>query len=95
MNSNQITVTRIVTSTFKSTLHQRGHDVPQTLPDDMILLESGLDSLAFAILIAELEDTLGYDPFTLQEEPFYPRTFGEFISLYLHYSEHLSVDVPS
>jgi len=52
------------------------------LTDDIILLESGLDSLGFAILVATLEDELGYDPFTLMEEPVYPTTFGEFVEIY-------------
>lgn len=52
------------------------------LSDDVVLLESGLDSLGFAILIAALEEKLGYDPFTMLEEPVYPKTFGEFVSIY-------------
>jgi len=32
------------------------------LRDDLILTESGLDSLCFAILVARLEDELGADP---------------------------------
>lgn len=52
------------------------------LSDNIILLESGLDSLAFAILVIRLEEDLGYDPFTLMEEPIYPRTLGEFVSIY-------------
>ena len=55
--------------------------VPE-LSNDVILLESGLDSLGFAILVATLEDELEYDPFTLMEEPVYPITFGEFVDIY-------------
>ena len=33
--------------------------------DDLVLLDSGLDSLCFAILVARLEDELGVDPFRL------------------------------
>ncbi len=32
--------------------------------DDLSLHETGFDSLAFAILVARLEDDLGIDPFT-------------------------------
>ncbi len=32
------------------------------LVDDMVLLDSGLDSLCFAILVARLGDLLGVDP---------------------------------
>lgn len=47
-----------------------------------VLLESGLDSLGFAILIARLEEELGYDPFTMMAEPVYPQTFGELVAIY-------------
>ncbi|MFN4043802.1 acyl carrier protein [Limnobacter sp.] len=47
-----------------------------------VLLESGLDSLGFAILIARLEEELGYDPFTIMAEPVYPQTFGELVAIY-------------
>ena len=52
------------------------------LRDDLILLESGLDSLGFAVLVARLEDALGLDPFTSSREVYYPVTLGEFIRLY-------------
>ena len=52
------------------------------LRDDLILTESGLDSLCFAILVARLEDDLGADPFTASEEVYFPKTLGEFIGLY-------------
>jgi hypothetical protein len=52
------------------------------LNDSTVLLRSGLDSLGFATLVARLEETLGYDPFTLMEQPVYPRTVGEFIAIY-------------
>lgn len=54
----------------------------ETLEDDVVLLQSGLDSLGFAILIANLEDRLDYDPFTMIETPTYPKTFGELVSIY-------------
>ncbi len=50
--------------------------------EQTVLLESGLDSLDFAIIVARLEDELDMDPFTLMERPVYPRTLGEFISIY-------------
>lgn len=50
--------------------------------NSMVLLESGLDSLGFAILVVRLESELGYDPFVLMEAPVYPRTLGEFIEIY-------------
>lgn len=52
------------------------------LTDDLHLLESGLDSLCFAILVARLEDELGCDPFTAFTDVHYPVTLGDFIRLY-------------
>jgi len=52
------------------------------LKDDLVLAESGLDSLGFAVLVARLEDTLGIDPFTAAEEAFFPVTFGDFVKVY-------------
>jgi acyl carrier protein len=52
------------------------------LRDDLVLLESGLDSLGFAVLVARLEDTLGVDPFTAAEDAMFPVTFGEFVEVY-------------
>jgi acyl carrier protein len=50
--------------------------------DDLGLLESGLDSLCFAIIVARLEDTLGLDPFSTAEDIGFPVTVGDFIKLY-------------
>ena len=52
------------------------------LTDDLVLLESGLDSLGFAVLVARLEDFLGLDPFTSSDDVYYPVTLGEFIRFY-------------
>lgn len=52
------------------------------LSDDLVLLESGLDSLCFAIVVARLEDTLGVDPFTASEDVYFPVTLGEFVKFY-------------
>lgn len=52
------------------------------LRDDLVLLDSGLDSLGFAVLVARLEDKLGVDPFTASEEAVFPVTFGEFVKVY-------------
>ena len=52
------------------------------LRDDLVLLESGLDSLCFAILVARLEDKLQVDPFTASEDVYFPVTFGDFVKFY-------------
>ena len=50
------------------------------LVDELKLLQSGLDSLSFALIVARLEDSLGYDPFEGAES--FPVTFGDFVKLY-------------
>ncbi len=52
------------------------------LSDDLKLLESGLDSLSFALIVARLEDAVGFDPFDTDEETRFPVTFGDFVRLY-------------
>jgi acyl carrier protein len=50
------------------------------LSDDLKLLQSGLDSLSFALIVARLEDSLGFDPFDAVDR--FPVTFGDFVKLY-------------
>ena len=52
------------------------------LTDDLVLLESGLDSLSFAIVVAQLEDVLGLDPFSSSADAGFPVTLGQFIKSY-------------
>jgi len=52
------------------------------LRDDLALLDSGLDSLGLAVLVARLEDSLGVDPFTASEDAIFPVTFGDFVKAY-------------
>ena len=54
------------------------------LTDGLDLLNSGLDSLCFAILVIRLEDSLGLDPFAASEDAQFPVTFGDFVNLYEH-----------
>jgi hypothetical protein len=52
------------------------------LNDSLELLNSGLDSLCFAIIVTRLETSLGVDPFSTSEDARFPVTLGEFISFY-------------
>jgi hypothetical protein len=52
------------------------------LTDELVLLESGLDSLCFAIIVASLEDELGYDPFSASDDVYFPVTLGDFVQFY-------------
>ena len=52
------------------------------LTDDLVLANSGLDSLGFAVLVARLEDALGCDPFTESKSVHFPETLGDFVRFY-------------
>ena len=74
-----------VRSRIFSVMQQIAEEQNVTLPplqDDLPLNESGFDSLAFAILVARLEDDLGIDPFTIAEDAAFPSTLGEFVRVY-------------
>jgi acyl carrier protein len=74
-----------IKSTIKEQLEQIGSEQQIKLPslnEDLVLLESGLDSLGFAILVARLEETLGLDPFTVPDEVEFPVTLGDLIRVY-------------
>jgi acyl carrier protein len=66
---------------FEQVAKEQGKNLAP-LSDDLGLLESGLDSLCFAIIVARLEDTLGIDPFSTAEDIGFPVTVGDFIKLY-------------
>lgn len=65
---------------FERLAREQDRPVP-LLTDDLPLLECGLDSLSFAIIVTRLEDSFGVDPFAA-DEALIPLTFGEFVLLY-------------
>ncbi|MGY5449750.1 acyl carrier protein [Agarivorans sp. MS3-6] len=67
---------------FESAAQLCGCTLIENIENQTVLLESGLDSLGFALLVAQLEEELGLDPFSEMEMAVYPRTFGEFLSIY-------------
>jgi acyl carrier protein len=84
-----------VKATVVSQIQQIADDNKKSLPpltEDLVLLDSGLDSLAIAILVARLEDTLGLDPFTDSDDMAYPVTLGDFIRFYEHAAESQGLD---
>lgn len=72
----------IILDTFLAVLKEADSDASPNVTDDMVLLESGLDSLGFAILVAKLEEEQGWDPFSVSQTPYYPQKFGEFVAFY-------------
>ena len=76
-------VEKIIKQTFKDVFAENNQisEIPN-LDENLVLLESGLDSLGFAVLVVKLEEKLEFDPFILSETPYYPQTLGEFIKFY-------------
>jgi len=70
-----------VTSLIEQVAEEQRIRLPP-LSDISFLLDSGLDSLCFAIIVARLEDTLGYDPFTASDDVYFPVTLGDFVRVY-------------
>jgi acyl carrier protein len=52
------------------------------LTDGLNLMDTGFDSLCFAILVAQLEDELGVDPFAAARDVRFPKTFGDMVAFY-------------
>jgi len=70
-----------VVTQFTQVAREQGLELAR-LTDDLELIQSGLDSLAFAIIVARLENVLGLDPFSASEDALFPVTFGELVGLY-------------
>ena len=70
-----------IVSQFEQVAAEQRHKLA-SLTDERPLMESGLDSLAFAIVVARLEDSLGIDPFTASDDAQFPVTFGDFVRMY-------------
>ena len=76
-----MSVRSIVVSQFEHVALEQ-HRTLARLSDELKLLDSGLDSLSFALIVARLEDALGFDPFDVAEDVKFPVTFGDFVRLY-------------
>jgi hypothetical protein len=78
---DEATLGAVISANFRTVAADQAKTLAP-LADDLVLLDSGLDSLCFAIIVATLEDELGYDPFTEAEDVCFPATFGEFVRFY-------------
>ena len=79
---SQDTLKLKITECFNKVYREMLQAAPPSIEDTTVLLDSGLDSLGFTILVSNLEDELGYDPFQISSEAFYPVTFLEFVEFY-------------
>jgi acyl carrier protein len=61
---------------------EQQHKKLPPLSETSVLVDTGLDSLCFAILVARLEDRLGVDPFSASDDISFPVTLGDFVRVY-------------
>jgi acyl carrier protein len=85
-----MSVKSTVVSLFEQVAQEQQVNLPP-LSDDLVLTDSGLDSLGFAILVARLEDALGFDPFSSSEDVYFPVTLGDFVKVYEDAASKLAV----
>ena len=78
---NMKSVRSRILSQFESVAKEQKKELP-ALSDDLVLLDSDLDSLCFAVIVARLEDELGIDPFSASEDIEFPVTLGDFVKVY-------------
>jgi acyl carrier protein len=76
-----MSVRATIKSQFEQVAREQNRKLAE-LSDGLKLFESGLDSLSFALIVARLEDALGYDPFEAATVSAFPVTFGDFVKLY-------------
>jgi acyl carrier protein len=81
MQEVDMTVRAAVISQFTQVAKEQNKQLAP-LSDDLVLVDSGLDSLCFAIIVARLEEALGCDPFAAAENIQFPITLGDFIKFY-------------
>jgi acyl carrier protein len=76
-----MSVRSTVASQFERVAREQSRNLAR-LSDELKLIDSGLDSLSFALIVMRLEEALGFDPFDTAEEIAFPVTFGDFVRLY-------------
>ena len=73
----------IITKVFKEVYSKENKGKKlSSINDDDILLDIGIDSLSYAVIVLRLEEELGFDPFTISKEAYYPQTFSDFVKFY-------------
>ena len=71
----------IVLAEMKRVADEHHRPLP-SLTDALPLLDSGLDSLCLAVIVARLEDRLGVDPFGASDDMAFPVTIGDLVGRY-------------
>jgi hypothetical protein len=81
-----VSIRMVVYDRVKSVADQQRKLLPP-LTDDLRMLESGLDSLCIAILIANLDDELNLNPFDADDVEI-PVTLGDLVRVYENAAEN-------
>ena len=76
-----MTVRQTIIAQFEQVAAEQ-HRKLARLSDEVMLPDSGLDSLSFAVVIVRLEEALGVDPFSGANEAVFPETLGDFVKAY-------------
>jgi acyl carrier protein len=72
-----------IESVMREVAAQYDKELIANFGDDTPLLDSGLDSLDHAIVVARLQNELNLDPFgKLRQGSEFPKSFGEFVDAY-------------
>jgi acyl carrier protein len=91
VGQEQVSIKSAVISEIQQVAQEHKKDLPP-LTDELLLLDSGLDSLGIAIVVTRLDDALGFDPFTDSDNLDFPVTVGDFIRLYENAARSRAVD---
>jgi acyl carrier protein len=84
-----VSIRMVVHDRVRSIADQQRKLLPP-LTDDLRMLESGLDSLCIAILIANLDDELNLNPFDADDAEI-PVTLGDLVRVYENAAENAAV----
>lgn len=81
-------ISEIIRSIFVEVYERDGkRKYDGNLNSNPVLLETGMDSLGFAVLVTQLEEKLDFDPFSDSEDAFYPTYFDEFVNFYFKHQK--------
>lgn len=76
-----MSVEETIKAQFEQVAIEQHRKLSRLFPEQK-LLDCGLDSLSFALIVARLEDALGFDPFDVTGGVTFPVTLGDFVKLY-------------
>lgn len=81
-NSEKLSMQQYIEKIMQQIANENSKKLDLSEGGQALLLDCGLDSLDFAIIVATLEDQIGVDPFADMTEAYYPTTLDEFVHVY-------------